>query len=276
MRSLLVAVLLVASCSAGCKSFSADEPAEADAGVVTPDASLPPCPNGALSFDGKAFVKVESPDAFDTPSDISVEAWILPDLMIAETEVDIVSHHDDANSDGWVLSLHKGLTFRVYSGSGTGDAASGTVEEARDDSLRLGEWHHVAAVFDGAASTITLYIDGKTRGRTPGRKKKADRYIGPLAIGAAAAVSGNGFVGIIDEVRVGRTVRYPDARTFTPVYPLPDDEDGTIGTWHFLNGKSTMEVANEATGKFNSTLATFATPSYPTAVLPACPTGARP
>lgn len=275
MRSLLVPLLLLA---VGCKTFGADN-GEADASTETPDAApLAPCPNGALSFDGKAFVKVEGGDAFDTLSDISVEAWILPDAMISNTEVHIVSHHDDVNSDGWVLSINKGLTFRVYSGSGKGSVSGGTLQEARDDSLTLGAWHHVAAVFDGAASTITLFIDGKTQGRATGSKKKADKYTGPLAIGASAGVNGNGFIGIIDEVRISRNVRYPGTATFTPAYPLPDKEDGTIGTWHFLNGKPTMEVANEASGSFTSTLATYATPtpSYPTAVLPACPTGARP
>jgi hypothetical protein len=274
VRQLLVPLLLLL---VGCKTFGADN-SEADASVETPDAApAAPCPNGSLQFDGKAFVKVEGGDSFDTLSDVSVEAWILPDAQITNTEVDIVSHHDDANSDGWVLFLKGGLGFRVYSGSGKGDAASGTLEEAKDSTLTLGAWHHVAAVFDGAASTITLYIDGKTNGRVAGKKKKADPYTGPLAIGASASVGANGFLGLIDEVRVSRNVRYPDAKTFTPVYPLPDNEDGTIGTWHFLNVKPTMEIANEASGKFTSTLATFATPtpSYPTAVLSTCPTGAR-
>jgi len=273
VRRLLVPLLLLA---VGCKTFGADngEPdASTDAGPVEA-----PCPNGSLSFDGKAFVNVEPDDAFDSPSDLTVEAWILPDAGLGSTEVHIVSHHDDTNSDGWVMLLDGGLTFRVYSGSGKGSATGGTLDEAKDDSLTLGQWHHVAAVFDGAAAAITLFIDGRSRGRNIGKKTKADPYKGPLRIGAAAYIGGNGFTGLIDEVRVSRVVRYPGATSFKPAYPLPDAEDATIGTWHFLDGKSDKEIANEATGRFTSTLATYATtaPSYPVSKLSTCPTGARP
>jgi hypothetical protein len=57
---LLVPLLVLA---ASCKGFGAD-PVEPDAGAEMPEAStLPPCPNGALSFGGKSFVKVDGPDA---------------------------------------------------------------------------------------------------------------------------------------------------------------------------------------------------------------------
>lgn len=276
MRSLLVPLLLLA---ASCKDFAAD-PSEPDAGVGTPDAdALPPCPNGALSFGGKSFVKVEGADAFDSPSNLTVEAWLFADPQISNTEVDIVSHHDDASSDGWVLRYNKGLVFRLYAGSGDGTKVAANVAEAVDTSLTLGQWHHVAAVFDGAAKSITLFIDGKSAGPNYREKTMADRYVGPLTIGATAFKPGNGFKGIIDEVRVSQRVRYKDAATFKPAYPLPDAEEGTIGTWHFPSEKPPNEQVADAAGKFTSTLATFATPTaeYPASVLmPTCPPGARP
>jgi hypothetical protein len=270
VRSLAIPFLLLA---VGCKTFGADN-TEPDAAAEVPDASLPPCPNGALSFDGKAFVNVAFDPAFDSPSDLTVEAWILPDAAIGDTVADIVSHHDANNSDGWELLFHKGLTFNVYAGPGQGNVATAT-----DLDLTLGTWHHVAAVFDGAAKSITLFIDGKTKGRNIRDKTKADPYSGPLTIGAAAYLGTNGFIGLIDEVRVSRTIRYSDAADFTPAYPLPDNESGTIGTWHFPTSAPVENVADDATGKFKSTLATFATPtpSYPTVAKKAtCPTGARP
>ena len=280
VRSLLVPLLVLA---ASCKGFTADpyDPNVApDAGPEPRDAdALPPCPNGALSFGGKSFVKVEGPDAFDSPSNLTVEAWLFPDPQIVNTEVDIVSHHDDSNSDGWVLRYNKGLTFRLYAGSGDGTKIAANVAEAVDTSLTLGQWHHVAAVFDGSAKSITLFIDGKSAGPNFRDKTMADRYNGPLTIGASAFLPGKGFKGIIDEVRVSQRVRYKDATPFKPVYPLPDAEDGTIGTWHFPSDKPPNEQVVEATGKFMSTLGTFATPTaeYPASVvMPTCPTGARP
>jgi hypothetical protein len=275
VRSLLVPLLVL---TAGCKTFGASDPAETepDAAVETPDAGSP-CPNGALQFDGKAYVKVENDPSFDSTADLTVEAWILPDKTIDSSEVHVVSHHDPKNSDGWVLLLDRGVTFRIYSGSGEGSTAARTLEEVKDPNLTLGEWHHIAAVFDAVQRTITIFIDGKSMGRNAGSKTKADPYSGPLTIGAAAFLPGNGFIGIIDEVRVSRKIRYPDDTPFKPAYPLPDAEEGTIGTWHFSNAAPT-EVTKDAAGRFTSALATFAapTPSYPTFIVPACPTGARP
>jgi hypothetical protein len=276
VRSLLVPLVLLA---ASCKGFGAD-PVEPDAGAEMPEAStLPPRPNGALSFGGKSFVKVDGPDAFDSPSNLTVEAWVYPDPQIVNTEVDIVSHHDDANSDGWVLRYSKGLVFRLYAGPGDGTKVAANVAEVVDTSLTLGQWHHVAAVFNGAVKSITLFIDGKTTGPGYSDKTMADRYTGPLTIGASAFQPGKGFKGIIDEVRVSLRVRYKDETPFKPAYPLPDDEDGTAGTWHFPSEKAPPDQVAEATGRYTSTLGTFATPTaeYPTSVvMPTCPTGARP
>jgi hypothetical protein len=268
VRSLLVPLLLLA---VGCKTFGAENDAPDAAVEMTPDASAP-CPNGALKFDGKAFVNVDNDPAFDSPSDLTVEAWILPDADIGSTTVDIVSHHDANNSDGWELLLHDGLRFNLYAGTGAGNVVTAT-----DPDLTLGQWHHVAAVFDGADRTITLFIDGQTKGRYASVKPKPDPYTGPLTIGAAAYLGTNGFKGIIDEVRLSRTVRYTQNVMFKPAYPLPDAEVGTIGTWHFFPTLMSADLPKEASGRYTSTLATFAppTPSYPTSVMPACPTGAR-
>jgi hypothetical protein len=275
VRPLIFPLLILA---VGCKSFSADEGAT-EPPVETPDAAPPPCPNGALTFDGKGFVSVLYDASFDSPSDLTVEAWVFPDVKLGNTLVDVVSHHDLANSDGWALSLRNhGVVFSVYSGSGSGGAAQGTLEEAVGTNLSYGQWHHIAGVFDGAAATIKVFIDGESQAINIGKKKVADTYLGPLAIGASAAVEANGYVGTIDEVRVSSTVRYRDK--FKPVYPLPDAEKETVGTWHFIEGKTPDDVAKEASGKFMSTLATFANSSskdFPTPVPnPVCPTGARP
>ena len=279
VRSLLVPLLFLAAvCS--CKGGFGAEPIEPDAGIETPDAGpLSVCPNGAMSFEGKGFVKVDGVEAFDSPSDLTVEAWLFADPQLSNAQADIVSHHDDHNSDGWVLRYNKGLVFRLYAGAGDWTKMPANVAEAVDTSMTLGQWHHVAAVFEGATKSIPLFIDGKSAGANYRDKTMADRYSGPLTIGATAFEPGNGFRGIIDEVRVSRRVRYKDAAMFKPAYPLPDAEEGTIGTWHFPSGKTPDEQVLEATGKFTSKLATFATPNaeYPTSVAkPECPTGASP
>ena len=84
-------------------------------------------------------MKVEGVDAFDSPSNLTVESWLFADPQIVDTEVDIVSHHDDRNSDGWVLRYDKGLVFRLYAGAGDGTKIAANVAEAVDTSLTLGQ-----------------------------------------------------------------------------------------------------------------------------------------
>lgn len=251
-----------------CKSFGTDSTPEPDAGL---DAAVaPPCPNGALSFGGKGFVNVEPDGELDSPSNLTVEAWLFPDVMIGDGEADIVSHHDAKNSDGYALVVNKGLlTFRIYSGAGADNVAEGSAP------LALGEWHHVAGVFEAGIGALTMFVDGKPLPQTIHDKRTADPYTGPLRFGAAARDGFYGFQGIIDEVRVSATVRYKES--FKPAYPLADAEDLTIGTWHFGTAPATADVVREASGRFMTSLGGTATAAqYPKAIAAECPTGARP
>lgn len=282
LGSALVTGLL----AAGCTPFGEDlatADASTDGGSPTPaDGAAPPdsggsdaeggastCPNGALRFAGGGFVEVPHAASMDAPGALTVEAWIKPDTAIGGGEAHIVSHHDYEVSDGWVLMLFGGLAFRVYSGTGTGQ---GDEIKASSPQIELGKWHHVAGVFEPSSTSgrMRLYTDGVLVKQQSANRTKADAYAGPLRIGLAAYSEGFGFEGVIDEVRVSSVARYTGA--YTPQHPLPDDEPGTIGTWHFSEGsgdaakESRARLPDGARGKIGSGSATvpaWATPECP-------------
>jgi hypothetical protein len=232
MRRLLLVALFTAACTPFSAAGDADGSAPSDAGLeASSDAAALACPNGALSFEDRATVEIAPSPAYPSvaPPDLTVEAWVLPDATIGETEVHIASHHDHESSDGWVLMLFGGLRFRLYAGDGPGRMTEAYAP------ITLGEWHHVAAVVDlSGAGKIRLYIDGVLATDATNIASPAAAYAGPLRFGLASYVNHFSYTGIIDEVRLSSVARY--ARDFEPPYPLPEGEDDTIGTWHFLEG----------------------------------------
>jgi hypothetical protein len=88
--------------------------------------------------------------------------------------------------------------------------------------LSMGEWHHVAMVFDGAE--LRLYVDGALRAQKPASGKRTRNAL-PLVIGGD--VDGAGDIvspidGLIDGVRVSNTARYAGDR-MTPSKRLQVD-----------------------------------------------------
>lgn len=252
LRRALVASLLVCSCT----PFEASSSAPAttlEAG--TPDAQPsvdaassadagPSCPNGALQLSRGGHVEVPPAPELDAKQKLTVEAWIKPSTSIMTREVHIVSHHDHDDSDGYVLMLFNGLKFRVYGGNGANQ------QDEAQTPITLGEWHHVAGVYDGSAREIRLYVDGVLKKTDTDVRASIDAYRGPLRIGLASYEDRFDYDGLIDEVRVSHAVRY--TQSFAPAFPLPDDEADTLATWHFNEGAGT--TASDSRQRLSGTL----------------------
>ena len=102
-------------------------------------------------------------------------------------------------------------------------ASAGTVND--------GQWHDVALVLDGAAGTITAYLDGRLMGSMSGTLQyiagSNDQIGMGFTEGWQAAVEGwNGFVGEIDDVRV-----WSLARTADEIFPGHEHRAGRRDEW---------------------------------------------
>jgi tetratricopeptide (TPR) repeat protein len=145
---------------------------------------------GAIELDGKSgFVRIADESAFDIAGQVTVACWVnirsVPHNWMA-----IVTKGDDS----WRLStVENQRKFHASVSSWQQLMADGTTE------VSAGQWHHVAAVYDG--SVMRIYVDGKLDVTKPwaGGINKNDFDV---LIGENAQQKGRFFDGLIDDVRI--------------------------------------------------------------------------
>ena len=190
----------------------------------------------AGDFDGiDDGVEIEDSPAYHFTDALTLAAWVRPDV--------ISGSHTIVNKwyamDSYSLSIANGkIFFSVAFPGGTW----GTTVDAESPAV-VGEWTHVAGVYDG--SFIMLYLNG-----TMVASKKASGDIQPSArpISVGNHPSWNAYDGLIDEVRLydtaltqlqvqelASTIQNPD---FCVLFPKDrtllylDDNPSLVLMWH--------------------------------------------
>jgi hypothetical protein len=211
----------------------APPPPAPDAPPAQPGPSTPVCTNPTLAFDGvDDEASVPDDTALDLDGDFTIEAWIRPGIKaMAGVEMDIVSHHDAAAGQGWVLMVREGRVELAVHGEETFSAQGYSAGEAGDAYVVPGKWAHVAGTLKG--DTLRVYYDGALRdtqdlGFFFGRRT----YSGRLRIGRGAALEDHRFQGEIDDVRLSKVARYVTSSAPRPSTLLPVD-DATVAAWRF-------------------------------------------
>jgi hypothetical protein len=157
-------------------------------------------PDAAASFDGSgARVVVPFTSALNPTASkpFTVEAWVLPTIDgLSNAQAPLFNRHSNGNRQGWVFfqrASSTGFNFRMYDENGSTQSIDIT-----GGSYVVGEWTHLAAVWDG--STATLYVNGANVGSESGS------YVAntdcPFSAGAYATNNpgDNPYTGDIDEV----------------------------------------------------------------------------
>ena len=153
----------------------------------------------AAAFDGRRFIDAGlSPDlGYDDA--FTLAAWIYPTTANGV----IVSRADagDQGEVGWGLYLEEGkLRFNMSTRILDDGVSAETVED-----VRLDEWQHVLAAYDGSKTPggIRIYLNGEPRETKPlldlVGNRMPQRY--PLRIGASGSTKPR-FEGVIDDVRI--------------------------------------------------------------------------
>ena len=179
------------------------------------------------AFDGQRFINAGlSPElGYDDP--FTLAAWIHP---TASSGV-IVSRADagDQGEVGWGLYLEDGkLRFNMS----TRILDDGVSAETLED-VRLDEWQHVVATYDGSKTPggIRIYVDAESQELRPMLdlvgNRMPQRY--PLRIGASGSTKPR-FEGIIDDVRIYGAALTPEqaavaatAESLTAIAAIPAD-----------------------------------------------------
>jgi len=169
-------------------------------GPVVISASVPPFPGTGRSLQfqqaGGTFVSVPSSTSLQVTGSFTLAAWIYAADGTEQHGI-IEKWNQTAPVGGYFLRLNSSeyLGLNLVPGSGV---VAGVSTAPRV--VPLGQWAHVAGVFDSATGTVTLYVNGV-----------ADPSVGS-GLSAPAAdnqmlrigrdYGGNGFQGNIDEPRI--------------------------------------------------------------------------
>jgi len=189
--------------------------------------SDPPMAQYVLEFDGQSS-HVEVPSLIvDGSHPVTIEAMVrVPNDDAAGSSIIL--------GDNPVFSLQpmqKRWTFSVNALGGD-RKTKGMVSASQPNSVRPGEWVHVAGVWDGKNPRIFINgVEGTGRADWPGLSypklglRLGVREVQPIS---------NAFQGQIDEIRISKSVRY--SKNFTPTKRYTTDAD-TLALYHFDEGQ---------------------------------------
>ncbi|MEX0938933.1 MAG: ThuA domain-containing protein [Pirellulales bacterium] len=155
---------------------------------------------------------------YDSPP-LTVECWTR--LRSARGFNILVASSPKSSSRHWEIYSYAGDgEFSAYlPGFAPAEIKSGVA--ITDD-----RWHHVAMTFDG--QQVTLLVDGKLARQVDVIQQRDDGAQGPLTFGDLVSQR-IGCDGLVDEVRISRSIRQFDA---VPEQPYRPDAE-TVGLWHF-------------------------------------------
>lgn len=217
---------------------------------------------------GLQFVDIErtvSQNALTTA--ITIELWLRPEKQngrqyIAGFWGPHSSPNDDKN-DVWVLYITPDdqLVFEVNGGGLNLGAADNTIARAPLSAPFYGSWSHVAAVFDGSAQQVLLYINGAQVASARNAQYPLNQLHTPenralgMQLAGANAVSDNDsyktLKGQIDEFRLWSTAQTAQNILCAKDKSLNGNEAGLVLYYRCNEGKDEYYLC-DATGNGNT------------------------
>ncbi|RLD03954.1 MAG: hypothetical protein DRI32_06545, partial [Chloroflexi bacterium] len=209
----------------------------------------------SLAFDGVDDVVVISNEEnfdFDTTDAFSLEAWVKTTSKNSGDQFVIAKQDLNSIVNGYYMILKDNdddqLGFYLQNGGSTYIKVLGSTD------VIDGEWHHVAAVYDGSgdASGISLYVDGKKESTTIVKNNLGSQGIlnnVPLTIGTRTDNSHDvDFNGEIDEARVWNVALTESQVCANMSKHLAGNEPGLAGYWRFDEGSGQTAYDSSSNG----------------------------
>jgi hypothetical protein len=157
----------------------------------------------ALNFSkaSSQYAQASDSPSLSITSNLTLSAWIKPTSNSAGTRYDIVEK--GCSSISYNLAQY-GSELRMFVDS------SSNYKTSSGANLQTGTWYHVAGVYNAAAQTVTLFVNGKDVGGSV-----TGTIPSSIADGAEGLTVGdicvyNYFDGLIDEVKVYASALTPD------------------------------------------------------------------
>jgi len=206
-------------------------------------------PVNALLFDGTNGFAQAAPTGWTTNDSLTVEGWIYRAARGVNTDAAIASKSasgaGSSSAGEWMLGYGWGsdVVFRNYCIS-NGWAAY--VLPSNDD---LGQWHHLAGVYDNTNDRVQLYVDGVLRADLA-----AQRPLGTNGLPVWLGRTGSEYLnGQLDEVRLWRTARTAAEIQSNMYRSLVGNEPGLQAYWRFNEGVG-LATTDATTNRFTAAL----------------------
>ncbi len=211
-------------------------------------------PNRAYLFDGvDDFIQVADTQALRlSGTDYTIAAWVMEVTRDVSYLDSIAGKRGACNTCGWIFgirgsadSARVGRVWQHMSGGGSPYGIS-------DTPVPLGEWHHVAVVYQQSGD-MTFYLDAQYDGMTPNMPTPNASESKDLFIGRDSQNTQYYFDGAIDELRIydtaltaaeigdlfdptpGQAYCFGDPGSDTPC-PCGNDNDGSVPESGCANG----------------------------------------
>lgn len=117
-----------------------------------------------------------------------------------------------------------------------------------------GQWHHYAGVYDGAAQTVRIYIDGSATGTTVGTIDEPMRNddeaicLGDRATGPTSCATSGTWQGDLDDVRIWNRALSQAEIQANMNSELVGNETGLIAYWKLNEGAGQIAADSTASG----------------------------
>jgi len=189
----------------------------------------------ALDFDGSNdFIQVASGPIISTSSNSTISAWVKVPSIDANTHT-IYSEGTSSNVFCLRLDSSGKAAFLIHANS-SWNVARGS------STLSAGKWYHVAATLH-ATNGMTVYVNGDVDATNPNTSPTNSGTILEVEIGQNT-VSGERFLGTIDEVRVwNKALTQTEIRALMH-YQINSGSSGLAGYWR-LNASSGTTATDE-------------------------------
>ncbi len=243
-RYLSWLALLAAACGPDPSGGDDDDGGE-ELPLACPDEAATP---GAIAFDGVDDYARTALDPAVGLSTFTIEAWVRRDgegtkVSTGVGGLSLVPIATKGLGEGDKSNIDCNYAFGFWGdvlGADFEDMATGANHPVTGKTgIARGEWHHVAATYDG--TTWRLYVDGVLDAESAANAMPRADSIHPFALASAVDSTGlpHGFLqGSLDEVRLWSKARAAD-EIFDGMFKTIAMGDGLVGRWAFDAGGDT-------------------------------------
>jgi YD repeat-containing protein len=170
--------------------------------------------NGAGSFTGStsSYIRIPSSSSFKPSGAVTLEAWVNPTSITAWNKVISLDYRADGTWNSPYVSYAVAMNSSAQSIAFHVSNAGALTTQTSTGTISLNAWSHVVATFDTSSHAQTIYLNG-TRDSTLTNNGTSIDYgtSQDLTLGQRSPYStGEGWIGLLDEVRVSTVARSAD------------------------------------------------------------------